>query len=836
MRLLKNRAFRISVLTILLVYVSAGFLAAPAVIRNLIEKQGNMTAAEISVNPFVLSASITGLSITGERGIPFLSVEKIYGNLQASSLFERAWVLRDVEISSPHLRLDKDKAGRYNIGAPRNTKDSEGPSKPFHLAVGSLVINGGKLTFSDQARKEPFEFSVSSMSLSFEGFDTRPERSGHFKLSAQTEEGADVSAEGEMSLRPLILNSSVALENIGARNVSKYLQEYVSFELTGGKGSLSAGLFIDASGEAGGMLLKNARADIQGLEIRQGEDAFSLSSVNAHGGTINFLRKQIEIEKIEAREGGFSSTMELSGTFAPLSIEIDTALKGIPLPGLNQYMSELVALKSTEGRGTFNGRLEFSGEEGRPLFSAEGDMQLDGLKVVDLEREEDFLTSESVFFKGFSFALSPSSLTIEELLFSGPGASIVRDEKGVLNLRAAVPVKKAEESGAGFPVRIGRIGVERGKVLLTDKSPGSPATLVVKNIEGALGDYSPESLSSVPVNLRGALAPRGSATVGGELNFSGKVPFNRLLISIDGAGLAALSPYAERLTGRGIRRGEYTASLDYRNDGARLQGSNKILIKGLVLGEQTTDPKAGSMPIEFAAAVMRDSSGNISIEFPVSGKPSGPEFQFGGLIREGLLNALAKAVTSPFTILASIADTGQSLDRCEFRPGSAEPAFEERQRLRALAKALRDRPMLLLKITPRYDPSIDRRGLADALIRENAARIREGRRIQKELPDIPERAPEFSKEELLKYLPDVFEEMTGRQPLSPGAVEEELAGIVHIDESLLEKLASLRGENVRKYLVDSAKVPSHRVSVERPENAEFGEKKPFISLGLGVAQ
>src|SRR5690606_27127351 len=117
-----------------------------------------------------------------------------------------------------------------------------------------------------------------------------------------------------------------------------------------------------------------------------------------------------------------------------------------------------------------------------------------------------------------------------------------------------------------------------------------------------------------------------------------------------------------------------------------------------------------------AVALLKDRHGNIDINLPISGSLDDPEFSVGGIILRVLGNLLVKAVTSPFSLLASAFGSDEELSYINFEPGSAALAADADERIATLAQALNDRPGLKLDIAGRVDPVTDEAGVRQAWV------------------------------------------------------------------------------------------------------------------------
>ena len=96
-----------------------------------------------------------------------------------------------------------------------------------------------------------------------------------------------------------------------------------------------------------------------------------------------------------------------------------------------------------------------------------------------------------------------------------------------------------------------------------------------------------------------------------------------------------------------------------------------MVLNQLTFGDKTNSPDATKLPVLLAVALLKDSRGNIDINLPISGSLDDPEFSVGGIVVRVVLNMVVKAVTSPFSLLASAFGGGEELSYVEFAPGSA---------------------------------------------------------------------------------------------------------------------------------------------------------------------
>src|SRR5690349_24873505 len=96
----------------LAVVVALGFLAAPPLLKPIVEKKLSaalarpVTVGRLRINPLMLSATLNDVRV-GPRGEgrDLLALDELYANLQAMSRFRRASVSSEIRLTRPSVRL-----------------------------------------------------------------------------------------------------------------------------------------------------------------------------------------------------------------------------------------------------------------------------------------------------------------------------------------------------------------------------------------------------------------------------------------------------------------------------------------------------------------------------------------------------------------------------------------------------------------------------------------------------------------------------------------------------------------------------------------------------------
>ncbi len=344
---------------------------------------------------------------------------------------------------------------------------------------------------------------------------------------------------------------------------------------------------------------------------------------------------------------------------------------------------------------------------------------------------------------------SATRVTIAETSLSDFFARVVLDENGRLNLEdvarptptgvasaasgaasspvpsRAVAAAAASSSTPAAIVHMGPITVVNGRVAYNDRFVKPNYNANLSELTGRLAAFSSEPPGPGQPPQLADLALKGRVEGTATLDISGKVnPLARPLAldiqaKVRDLELPPLSPYAIKYSGYGIERGKMSVDLAYlvKPDG-QLTASNKIVLNQLAFGDKVEGSTA-SLPVKLAVALLADRHGVIDLDLPVSGSINDPQFSLGGIIWKVITNLIVKAVTAPFSLLASaFGGGGSELSTVEFAPGTSALTPAAKETLDKVAKGLADRPSINLTVTGESRLDVEKDAWKQARLRQ----------------------------------------------------------------------------------------------------------------------
>ncbi|MBY4833317.1 DUF748 domain-containing protein [Burkholderia dolosa] len=463
-------------------------------------------------------------------------------------------------------------------------------------------------------------------------------------------------------------------------------------------------------------------------------------------------------------------------------------------------------------------RVTFSNFYGRVLLDAKGRLNLNDVIAKESGPAQSLTRDAS---KGEPVPLSPGATPTAA---AQAASSAAAREAAVPGTASTVVVKAAPPRQSPVRMHVGELVLQNGRVTYTDNfiKPNYTANLVA--IKGTVGAFGTDSTKSAPVDVGASLAGNGPISIKGTVNPLIDKPALDLTATAHGIELTNLTPYSAKYAGYPITKGKLNVDLHYQLANDQLSANNHIFIDQLTFGDHIENDTATKLPVKLAISLLKNTRGEIDVNVPVSGSLSNPEFSVGGLIWRALLNLIAKAVTSPFSLLAhAFGGGGEDLGYVEFAPGSAQLGDAQQKKLDTVVKMLTEKPSIRVDLIGRVDPAKDMPGLRDAyvdrLVRQQKLKDVIGQGESVDPTSVKVDAAEYG-----KYLTRAYKAADFKKPrnlfgfqktLPDDDMKKALADHAPADDNALRALAQQRAQAVRQYL--DGKIDSSRIYIVAPK-------------------
>jgi hypothetical protein len=458
-------------------------------------------------------------------------------------------------------------------------------------------------------------------------------------------------------------------------------------------------------------------------------------------------------------------------------------------------------------------------------FTFSGDLSVEGLRASYKSNKSSSLHLGLLRLNRVDFRRNPNALSINEIVLSDFMARVVRapsEKFGPFNIfpgnetpTAAPPERGASAASArprpaiGIPIRIDRIGIEKGNVFFSDRfiKPNYSASL--RGISGTVGNLSSDSKTRARLALRGRYDNVVPFSVDAKLNPFSSKPYLDLEAEIKGVEMTQFSGYSGKYAGHSIQKGKLSLTAQYKIEENELAAENHIFIDQLTFGRTVESPDATTLPVTLFVSLLKNRNGEITMDLPISGSLDDPHFSVGGLVFEAILNLLMKTVSSPFTLLASVFGGGEEVSALEFDYGSAAISPETKKRIETLSKIFYEHPDLKADLRGRVEPERDTVGLKKALVERKVRMAKRERTDEGEIENAD--AIEVNAEEYPGLLTRVYRDGDFEKPrnfigmaktLPVEEMQKLLMQNTQTGEEELRALADRRARAVRDALIE----------------------------------
>jgi hypothetical protein len=613
--------------------------------------------------------------------------------------------------------------------------------------------------------------------------------------------------------------------------------------------------------------------DIDEIQMTGGKISFS-DLTPSEPVTMTAKNLDLKVEKISTAKNSkgklsLSLLLNKKGTISttgsigidPISAELKMDLKGIEIGSFQSYWADKVKITVTSGAFSTTGNL-LLGSAGNQGFKINyrGNAALSNFASIDKANAEDFLKWESLSFNGLNVGTNPFLTDIKGISLTNFYSRVIMNAGGTLNLQEILEKGEPKIETPSLPVtqektttsaqkkvplspkesskniKIGTITLQGGRIDFSDRSVNPEYSTRLTEIGGRVSGLSSEETTLADVDLRGKLDDHAPLEITGKINPLKEDLYVDLKVRFKDMELSPTTPYAGKYVGYTVEKGQLSLDLKYLIVKKKLESQNYIHLNQLTLGDKVESPHATKLPVKLAIALLKDRTGEIKLDIPVTGSLDDPKFSVWGIILKILINLLAKAATSPFSLLGALFGGGEELSFVEFDYGSTVIAEQNMKKIDTLVKALHDRPALKLDIEGHVDLEKDKDGLIQYLFNKKLKAQKLKEMVKNGQPVIAVDEVKIEPAEYEKYLKMAYKEEKFPKPSNflgmakdLPVLEMEKLMLTHIEikEGDLRTLASQRAMKVKDAILKSGQVEPERIFILEPKSLA-PEKKEKI--------
>ena len=767
------------------------------------------------------------IKINGLNGKQFFEMDSLILSMGRSQVLKGDINIEKMIMSSPKIALIKDVSNQLNIynlipkeksnKKQENLKDKTTPnaqkSFPISLICKRINIKNTLVTLQDSSEKKDIfslqDFAVDSLKLLTKTRMVNISKvsglNGSLNVYRLKNNIVNIEAilphqKSEAGIEPEPGKSNTPvwdtkINNLGFNNFSIIADHLISKN-------------------KGKVLIENVALNSTGFSTLSGEKA---------DATLTFLIN---------KEG----RIDISGKVGvnPLSCDVDLLVDKVNLPGYQQFLSEHMNMIISKGRFSSSGKFSMEKLEEKPLAAVyNGDIDIQNLVATGSNRTEKLIKFKNLGIKNAFFKISPFSGSISTVTIKSPILNVVVYSDGSLNLNKITkspeqnntkPDKKKiknKPKDSSVSLKIGKVIMRNGKVIFNDKSVTPNFKTALTEASAKISGLSSEETIQSDIEINAMVNNHTPIKIKGKINPLKTDFFCDMIVACSDMDLGYLSPYAGKYAGHKIQKGKLSLDLKYLVDKQKLDSTNDLFLDQFEFGQEVESEDAINAPVKLAVSLLKDPMGRISLDLPVKGNLSDPEFSVAGIIIKVIVNLVMKAATAPFSLLGSMFGGGEDLNIVVFDSGASDITAQAGKKIEILVKALSERPGLNLEIAGYASIVKDRLAMKESIFRDKLKAEKLKKIIGQGKSATPLDEIELLDEEFDIFLKVVFkqtkagigikrkdfEKITRDQMIQ--AVQNEIS----IDDDELKHLANARALSIKGAILADKAIEAKRVFI-----------------------
>ena len=299
---------------VLVLYTIFGFLVLPAVIKSQMLKRlptlthRHVSVQQVKLNPYALSFTLRGFSLTETNGDVFASLGELYVNFQSVSLFKRGLIFKEISVKQPSANIIRLADGTFNFSnlltneSPSTAKPAAPQALPL-VVIDELKVEDGQFAFTDLDRKKPFQRRYGPINVTLTKFTTRPKEGSPYSVVVSTEDGRTFAWSGDVTLTPLHSAGTFKLVGFQITRYAPYIEDIAPIQILSGQVDLQTDYRVDVNGEEANVAVSNATLDLSDLKVEMTQPKPARATIgklhlSVSGVKLDTAAKTIDIAEI----------------------------------------------------------------------------------------------------------------------------------------------------------------------------------------------------------------------------------------------------------------------------------------------------------------------------------------------------------------------------------------------------------------------------------------------------------------------------------------------------------------------------------------------------------
>lgn len=267
--------------------------------------------------------SIKKIALNDQKGTPLLRLPAINISIAPTNPIAKIIHLSKVAVQSPELAIRRDETGALNAYPLLQGKEESKPTAerkeetaPLSIDVDEVELIGGKISFSDLSRKEPFKTVLNPVELKVNNFSNGKDRKATYSFLLRTEAKESVKLVGSFSIEPLQSEGTVEIKSIPFKKYAPYYKDNILFNIEDGRLDLSTRYRYTKATKEEEIDLLGLAVTLNALRFRkpeENEDFLKIPNLSIKETDLSLSKKEVKVGVFSTQNGELSVKRLASG-------------------------------------------------------------------------------------------------------------------------------------------------------------------------------------------------------------------------------------------------------------------------------------------------------------------------------------------------------------------------------------------------------------------------------------------------------------------------------------------------------------------------------------------
>ncbi len=778
---------------------------------------------------------------------------------------------------------------------------NENSSIPDFKITKTQIIDGNFL-FTQIFKGKNTTTNINKFNYTFYDLGTYKNSLASHSLTTLINKETQLFVDGGFRLIPFKMYGKVKLENLKANDFLGYSKDMLNFTIANPNLDLNFGYRVDTTKDLL-LFIDNSNLNIKNLKlIKEEKELISLDSFNINNLNLDLSKQEIKIEtisldklvaniisnkqnrlnlddlinikeektvvkkeeKIESKAwfidlnrlslnnsklsfSDLKNSMKLETKNINISLDESSIKdKDINIKSLSLYKTDLFLKDKTDiDLNNINVNLENISYINNETKINNTQIKTENIYIDDKNAKMN-ISAKDLDIKLYNLLHNQNIIKLSSINLNKPTASIILgikdNQKEEESEKSNNTNTEKSSSDKSLKLDIGPINIKNGNLIFEDKNLPIPFKTNITKLNGNISQLQSTNSKPSKLKVEGKIDEYGYTRITGIVDHKDIKNLTDINMIFKNIAIKNFTPYSGKFIGRKIDNGKLNLNLKYNIKKSSLDAKNSIIITDIKLGDVVKSSDAVSLPLELAIALLQDSDGVIDLDIPITGDLNDPKFSIGPIVWQAFTNLIVKAVSAPFSLLASLLGIEESeINSAEFIYGESKLLASEKESLDKIAKAFTKRPNIALKITGAYDKTKDTQALQytklETLLKEDMKKIKAE---DSYLQAIEKRYLELKEKTKLEDLKKTFiikdkdkKEFFDKDSYLKNLKEKIVKTVVIKDEEL-KQLANNRVNSIINYLKDSHEIKKERIIIKDEIKILNEKDSKFVKFDLEI--